>query len=310
MSIHAEAASTGSPRAIRGGNRNPRIAINIASRGRSEVLEKVVGLLGRQTLPPSHIAIACTGPDDAGTLVGRNDVTVLIEKPGLARQRNALLRRLPSDTDIVVFFDDDFVPRSDWLEAVAEIFDARPEVGCVTGHVIADGILGAGLSFEEACQAVRSDGSEGADVVIEHRTPYGCNMAYRAQAIRDLRFDERLVLYGWLEDRDFGTALAQSGWTLLKVGTARGVHMGVKTGRVAGDKLGYSQVMNPVYLNRKGTMTASAMAERLFRNIAANIVHSFAPEPFIDRRGRLRGNAIAFLDLCRGRITPERAEQL
>jgi hypothetical protein len=42
------------------------------------------------------------------------------------------------------------------------------------------------------------------------------------------------------------------------------------------------------------------------RNVLSNMAHSIRPEPFIDRRGRLRGNFIALSDAVRGRIAPER----
>jgi hypothetical protein len=85
------------------------------------------------------------------------------------------------------------------------------------------------------------------------------------------------------------------------------VHMGVKSGRVAGDRLGYSQVVNPIYMLRKGTMTPKQVAGQIFRNIASNLAGAARPEPFIDRRGRLRGNLQGFADVLRGRLEPERA---
>ena len=115
--------------------------------------------------------------------------------------------------------------------------------------------------------------------MIEPFSPYGCNMAFRAAAIRGRRFDERLVLYGWLEDRDFGSALAKEGGRLVKLAAARGVHMGAKGGRVRGERLGYSQVVNPLYMNRKGTMTVPLVADQLTRNIGSNLIGSFRPEP-------------------------------
>jgi hypothetical protein len=42
------------------------------------------------------------------------------------------------------------------------------------------------------------------------------------------------------------------------------------------------------------------------QNIAANLLKSLAPEPWIDRRGRLRGNLIALLDIARGQVDPRR----
>lgn len=124
-------------------------------------------------------------------------------------------------------------------------------------------------------------------------------MAFRLSAARDLKFDERLVLYGWLEDRDFGAALAKRGGKLIKCANACGVHMGVKNGRVSGDRLGYSQIVNPIYLLRKGTMTYGQVAGQIFRNVASNLSRSLRPEPFIDRRGRLKGNLRGFSDVMR-----------
>jgi GT2 family glycosyltransferase len=287
-----------------------KICVGIATRGRPQTLAAVVGHLRQQTLQPSSIVIACTSLDDVGDLAARAEVEILVGPAGLTRQRNAILEQLDNDVDLVAFFDDDFVPDRDWLSVVARTFGDQPGVACITGHVIADGIKGPGISFEEARNAVAADDGRESQLVVKNRTPYGCNMALRVAAVRDLRFDERLVLYGWLEDLDFGGALARNGWGLVKIGAARGVHMGIKAGRVAGRKLGYSQVMNPAYLARKGTMTVKAAGIKIFRNIAANLAHAFTPEPYIDRRGRLRGNADALRDLCRGRITPERAERL
>jgi hypothetical protein len=117
-------------------------------------------------------------------------------------------------------------------------------------------------------------------------------------------------LYGWQEDRDFGAALAENGGRLVKCAKARGVHLGVKGGRVAGDRLGYSQVVNPVYMLRKGTMTLGQAVAHVFKNIASNLAFAARPEPFVDRRGRLRGNLRAFADVLRGKIEPERAATL
>ena len=145
---------------------------------------------------------------------------------------------------------------------------------------------------------------------IEAFSPYGCNMAFRRAAIGTLRFDERLVLYGWLEDRDFGAALAAKGGRLVKCLEARGVHMGVKGGRISGDRLGYSQIVNPLYMLRKGTMTLSQVFGQITRNVLSNVTRFPAPEPFIDRRGRLRGNLRGAADVLLGRLEPERALQI
>ena len=129
-----------------------------------------------------------------------------------------------------MFFDDDFVADPGWLEAAARAFADAPDIVALTGDVLADDVKGPGLSFADAVAIVDAPtGLAGWDVV-EPYSPYGCNMAFRVSAIEGQRFDERLVLYGWLEDRDFGSVLAKGGGRLVKIAAARGVHMGAKGG--------------------------------------------------------------------------------
>ena len=71
----------------------------------------------------------------------------------------------------------------------------------------------------------------------------------------------------------------------------------------------YSQIANPIYLVRKGTMPRSYAYLLIRRNVAANLLGSFRPEPWIDRRGRLAGNALALADIAIGRISPQRILQ-
>ncbi len=284
------------------------LAVIVATLGRPDVVTASVDyLLKTQSLKPAAVIVSCVVRKDAGNAANLPGVTVVTGPPGLAKQRNAALAAMPAGVDIVVFFDDDFVADADWLAAAARIFRDEPRVVGFTGRVVADGIKGPGLSFDEAVHIVEATDRSAPWSRIEPFSPYGCNMAFRLSAIADLRFDERLVLYGWLEDRDFGAALAKRGGRLIKCTSARGVHMGVKSGRVAGDRLGYSQVVNPIYMLRKGTMTAGQVAGQLFRNIVSNLVLAARPEPFIDRRGRLRGNLKGLADVLRGRFEPERA---
>jgi GT2 family glycosyltransferase len=290
------------------GHPMPSVAVVVATLGRADILTATLSyLLKTQSLNPTAVIVSCAVQEDAGSAADLPGVTVVTGPPGLARQRNAALAALPSGIDVVVFFDDDFVADPDWLAAAARTFRDEPLVVAFTGRVLADGIKGPGLSFKDAVRIVEATDRSASWSRIEPFSPYGCNMAFRMSAIGDLRFDERLVLYGWLEDRDFGGALAKRGGRLIKCASACGVHMGVKSGRVAGDRLGYSQVVNPIYMLRKGTMTAGQVAGQLFRNIAINVARAVRPEPYIDRRGRLRGNLRGLADVLRGRLEPERA---
>lgn len=286
------------------------VCVVYATAGRAETLSQTYEALERQTLRPSSIIVSSPTLGDAGELAAHSNVTVVLGTAGLCPQRNQALGNLPDETDVVVFFDDDFVPHPTWIERVVEVFQVDPTIGAVTGNLLADGIHGPGLSAEEAFALLDAPAAGPLDWRDENYSPYGCNMAFRVSMIEGLKFDERLVLYGWLEDRDFGATLANRGAKLVKVGAALGVHMGVKRGRVSGIRLGYSQVVNPLYLRRKGTMRFNQVVRHMFRNMASNLVKSARPEPYIDRAGRLRGNMMGLLDVLRGRLTPERAKIL
>lgn len=281
-----------------------------ATRGRAETLHNVVTALDNQTHKPTLVIVSAVTPEDVGALVGRDDIIKLFGPAGLAQQRNRALAAIPAQIDTVVFFDDDFLPHTKWLEVVNRTFIEWPSVGCITGHMAADGIHGPGMCFDDAMKAIAACDEDSVDYVVKNYSPYGCNMAFRREAIHELRFDERLVLYGWLEDRDFGGALAKRGWGCIKIGKAIGAHLGIKAGRVSGRRLGYSQIVNPIYLRRKGTMTTASLMEHLFRNITSNVARSLLPEPHIDRFGRLVGNLRAARDLLGGVVAPERAELL
>lgn len=280
-------------------------AVVVVSRGRPDLLGRTVDHLRRQTLAPGQIIVSCGAEADAGSVAARPGIEVVYGPPGLTCQRNRGLRAVRAETDIVVFFDDDFVPHEGWLAAALEAFAARPDVGSVTGDLLADGGKGPGLTFDGALALLEGVATPTAHWTREGRKPYGCNMAFRADLVKAVGFDERLTHYGWLEDADIGGALQNMGWRSIQIGAAVGVHMGVKTGRTPGHLLGYSQVMNPLYLYRKGTLRFKDAVLVLSRNVINNATRSLAPEPYIDRRGRLSGNVAALRLVLRGRLCPE-----
>src|ERR1700760_2951289 len=126
-------------------------------------------------------------------------------------------------------------------------------------------------------------------------------MVFRGDAIRGMRFDETLPLYGWQEDFAFSWQAGQRG-RLVRCATLTGVHMGAKAGRGSGKRFGYSQIANPVYLLRQRTMPRDRAMRLIRNNVASNLVLSLFPEPYVDRRGRLLGNLLALTDLVRRRL--------
>ena len=136
---------------------------------------------------------------------------------------------------------------------------------------------------------------------------YGCNMIVRMKPVREfnLQFDENLPLYGWQEDIDFSRLIAPYGRIVISH-RLTGVHLAVKNGRTSGLKFGYSQIANPLYLYAKGTMNLGFALRLMSKNIMANLMRSLRPEPWVDRKGRLKGNFIALADFFTKRIHPKK----
>jgi GT2 family glycosyltransferase len=287
-----------------------KIAIAIATAGRREVLGDTIRFLARQSRRAEELLVCPARPEDLepSCLEGFPCPTRIVSGPvGLPAQRNALIDA--TDADVIVFFDDDFLPAEDFLKEAERLFAGQPDVVVATGEVLADGILGPGLTHEEGVLFLAQGNLDPAAASL---TPtynaYGCNMAVRLAPVRlqRIRFDERLPLYGWLEDVDFSRQLAPHG-NIVKATALKGVHLGTKkSGRSPGKHLGYSQVANRIYIMRKGHMSPLQAFKGNLKNIAANLVRSLRPEPWVDRRGRLSGNMMAVWDWVRGQVDPER----
>jgi GT2 family glycosyltransferase len=290
-----------------------RVAVVVASTGRPDCLAHLSRRLAMQSRPPHRVVFSVVAPSD---LPARQslypDAIVVTGERGLPRQRNRGLELVLGDSDAVAFLDDDYVPSRHALAEIGRFFRAYPDHLGVNGRLLADGINSAGLDFAEAERLV--DAWDAAPrpaipTLRDLRGLYGCNMAFRTAAIGALRFDERLPLYGWQEDVDFSARLGLRG-RLARTDAFVGVHCGVKAARASGLRLGYSQVANPLYLAKKGTMPRTQSLRLILRTLAANLVRSLHQEPWVDRRGRLRGNWLALGHALQGTLEPEHILQL
>ena len=290
-------------------------AVIVSTRGRPAIVASLVRQLAEQTKPPEHIFIVASKAADVAELdQSQTNLTVRIGREGSTFQRNDGLALAGSRFSYIVFFDDDFVPSRFWLERMEAAFASRPDLAGMTGDVLADGTRTAGIALDEAKAMVDvRDVSPTETGLLHEKFAYGsnvgCNMAYRYSAMHDITFDERLPLYAWHEDSDFRGQVERRG-PFVRADDLWGVHLGHKQGRGSGVTLGYSQIANAVYLARKGTVPARFVADIASRNVIINALRSFRPEPFVDRRGRLRGNIIALRDMLLGRLAPERILEL
>jgi GT2 family glycosyltransferase len=288
--------------------KNLSIAVGIATRGRPEVLRNTLQDLIEQKRSPDATIVAYTQAEDIRDLKDVFPTVIFLQSlPGLTRQRNTILRAL-GEEDVVLFLDDDFYLDPDYILQMSKAFLSEPDVVVATGAVLADGINTAGLSFHEAKTIIGERSGKRTETFLQDVfNAYGCNMCLRLKPIREngLFFDEALPLYGWYEDVDFSRQLARFG-RVVKVGSACGVHLGVKGGRQSGVRLGYSQVANPVYLARKNSVSWMYAISSMLSRSLKNLVRCAHPEAFVDRKGRLQGNLKAWGDLIKGEIRPEK----
>jgi GT2 family glycosyltransferase len=287
----------------------PRIALGIATAGRADTLCKTLNLLWGQLRFPDAVFVSAPTASDVRGLAGcfpTNSIT--LGHRGLTRQRNVILEMAREKADVLVFIDDDFLPGRAYLQETLAVFADNPDVVMTTGHVLQDGIRGPGLDFDNAlAELARYDRQACSEEIRDIEDGYGCNMAVRLAVASEhgVRFDEDLPLYGWLEDVDFSHRLAKYG-RIVAVPRAKGIHLGIKRGRQSGVRLGYSQIANPYYLARKGSLSRRRGFYLVSRNIAANLGGLIKSEPCIDRAGRFSGNLKALADLIMGRISPLR----
>jgi GT2 family glycosyltransferase len=294
------------------------VGVVIATKGRSHCVPSVVACLEGQTVSPAIVVFSVTEqddlPEDMDRLCANSslDIVTLVGPAGSACQRNAGKKRVEGLVDIVVFIDDDFLLASNWLEECAGVFANDPDIVGLNGEVVADGVITGSLSWDHAAQILREAfGKDEKEKQTQTpiRDTYGCNMAFRMGMIGDVAFDERMVLYAWMEDTDFSRRAGKKG-KLVKSTRLKGVHLGISGGRTSGVRYGYSQVANPFYLWKKGSLSFSEMAVSVFKPLAMNVLKSLRPEAHIDRRGRLKGNALALQDIITLRDKPERVLEL
>lgn len=291
------------------------VVIGIATAGRREQMPLTLAQIARQRQLPQRVVICPAGPDDydAATAPALGcPVDVMHGPRGSSAQRNAIIEACP-DADVLVFLDDDFYPAFDYVQQVTALFAAHPDIVVATNHPVRDGATGPGIPHDEAVRLIDAlpPASDAAPRISNTYGGYGCNMSIRMAALRahGVRFDTNLPLYGWLEDIDLSRRMSPHG-RVVQCNALRGVHLATKRGRTSGLRFGYSQIANPLYLLKKGSMSREYALRQIVKNVAKNLARAAWPEPWVDRRGRLRGNLVAVFDWLRGRLDPRRVQML
>lgn len=285
-----------------------KIYVGIATKGRPQILAETLKVLESQVRLPDKV-ILCPAeaqdlpPCDLASM--KFPIDVVSGAVGSSAQRNTILSSAEG-ADVMLFIDDDFFLASYYLFNCEKLFASNPDIVLATGEVSADGISGPGFGADKGKQLLSRIVQTDRNRLLDTYSGYGCNMAIRMSTINQhsVRFDERLPLYAWQEDVDFSRQLSRYG-RIVRDTSLNGVHLGHRSGRSPGLKLGYSQVANPIFLFNKGTVSLAFAMRLMSRNALKNILRFPFPESHVDRRGRLKGNLLALSHLLRGKLDPE-----
>lgn len=174
----------------------------ICTRDRPALLQIALAAVTASSYPSFDVIVVDNGsaPDTTRAIVARHDATYVAEPVvGLSRARNAGARA--STAEILAYIDDDAVPETGWLTALARPFE-DPRVMFAGGRVIPSrpetsaGRLTAEIGSLDAGETPRvADAATPGwfELAMGGGLGYGMNMAIRRSAFDVWRgFDERL----------------------------------------------------------------------------------------------------------------------
>jgi hypothetical protein len=273
------------------------------SANRPAILHESVLCVTKQTLPCS-ILVSVPSESDVSDLTRQlPEIEIVYGARGLCAQRNRALSMIQGKPEFIAFFDDDVEVEAHYMEELQSTYRDHPSVVMVNGANLAHGIYPAGSLTREISRRLLEDQlKEG--LPKENRVPapggYGCRMSFRGSLLGEVKFDERLPLYSFLEDHDFSLACRKFG-DIVENPRALAVHIEVATGRMSLGKRGYSEVVNPIYIARKHAM---GLRRALWGALQLTL-HNAGIAASSKEKGRFGGNLMGWRKVILGQIEPE-----
>lgn len=274
-------------------------SVIIASRGRSEILKETLESIWNQDDTPDEVIISVVEKSDLPISFTSKHVIVLFGSAGLCAQRNLGLKSINSQCNLVSFLDDDLELAPGYFSEVRSAFSKGSAIAGANGN-----ILNEGCSREYA-RGILCHAHDRQEIksMQSLKSLYGCNMHFRKEYAIKEQFDERLLLYAWLEDYDYSSRISKHG-PLFFIPTAKLCHLKEPSGRMDNKKFGFAQIMNPFYIHRKGLLKINEYIKIHFlKVILSNSLKTMKAESA--GFARLSGNMIALRLILKGKILPE-----
>ncbi|WP_336774659.1 glycosyltransferase family 2 protein [Paenibacillus sp. MMO-58] len=203
-----------------------KISVVIPSYKRVSSLKKgLEGLFNQQRLPDEIIVVARDSDQETIEFLSGYPSELLrqaiVHKPGAVAALNEGFGQ--ASGDIIVMTDDDTVAYPDWLERIEKHYGTDPRLGALGGKdwVYHSGKLEYGQSEDvgKLYWFGRMSGNHhiGIGKAREVDILKGANMSFRKEAIRSIKFDDRLKGGGAQVHLEIGICLRvkQGGWRVL-----------------------------------------------------------------------------------------------
>lgn len=274
----------------------------VASINRPQILHESILSLARQTVP-CDILIAAPNKDHvlAATLALPN-VKGVFGATGLCGQRNLALSSIKTRPKVIFCFDDDVEVEEHYVERMLEMFEANPEVALANGDNLGLGAAPGTLTRDNAKALIRRALEiSSAKSIKPASTGIGCLMSFRGDLLDKVEFDERLPLYGYLEDFDFSMQCSRFG-RLVTNHRCHMVHIETAVGRMGSRKRGYSEVVNPIYI---GSKHRSVRFGRLLAGSVKRTLKNLIRCRDLAGRKQVEGNLIGWAMVLKGKLAPE-----
>jgi len=293
--------------------RKLRLAFVVATKDRPQELRRMLASLAGQPCPPDQVVIVDASAEPVQAVA--EDLPELRvkylrhERPSAAAQRNAGIRAVAGDVDLIGFLDDDAVLAPGAIEAMMAFWEEAPaDVGGAGFNLMnptRGGLQGLkrsrlaerlglyastpGRVMPSGWQTLMGDVER---TVFVEWLPSGASV-WRRRVLEDVAFDEFFDGYSYVEDVDFSYRVSRR-YRLAVVAAAGFYHYPALGGRRGAYYFGKVEARNRLYFVRKHGLSVSrcclGIGIRMLMTLGTAVRHAD-----VHGLGRAMGNCVGIV---------------